>query len=518
MRKALIIAFFAIVFPITLLFPCLPAAAADSFRAPEAAAALLAEADSGMTLFSYNSDKPRQPYDLARIMTLLLLVTACENGTVDPDETVEMTESAYFDITSMSTTQKIQPGDEMKLIDLLYCAYVGGANEACNLLAERLSGNVASFVRAMNKRAEELGCLNTNFTNTHGQYDAKQHTTAADLFIIFREAMGHELFMDISGTYRYSTESTEASERRNLISSNALLNPKSKYYYRPCTSGIPSPIFEVGYNEVADADRGYSFISFAESDGLSLVAVMLGCDAIVLEDDSVEMQNLTETIRLFDWGFSNFSQRTILSTDPVSKVPVMHGAGADFVNLRPEYAITLLLDNDISIEEFKHTVTIYSEKNGETLYAPVSAGDVLGEITLTRGGKQYGPVLLVANTNIQLNRVQFMRMQISDMLSSKAASLIIWVLALLVLGYAALVIRYNILRRRRLRKIAAAKERLIETRQAPRKDLWADIKENESDLVGLGSGNRKQGPGNRGQGSGNKGQGSGNRGQGSGKK
>ena len=501
MRKALIIAFLATMISVALLCPDMAAAASDSFKSPEAAAALLADADSGVPLFAYKSDLPRQPYDLSKVMTLLLLVTACENGAADPEEMVEMTESAYFDINSMSTTQNILPGEIMKLLDLMYCAYVGGANEACNLLAESLSGSVESFVGNMNKRAEELGCLNTKFTNTHGQYDAKQHTTAADMFLIFREAMSHQLFVDISGTYKYSTDSIGESGRRNLTSSNALLNPKSKYYYRPCASGLPSPMFEVGYHEVADADSGYSFVSYAESGGLSLIAVMLGCDAIVMEDESVEMLNLTETVRLFDWGFSNFSQRTILSTAPVSKVPVMHGAGADFVNLRPEYAITLLLNNDVSIEEFKQTITIYSEENGETLYAPVSAGDVLGEIVLTRGDKHYGPVLLVANTNIDLNRLQFIKTRISDMLASRTARLIIWILAILVLSYIALVVRYNILRRRRLRKIAEAKERLIETRQGPRTDLWADIKENEPDLIGLGSGNRKPGPENRGQGS-----------------
>ena len=498
MKKAVKIALFAIFIPIALLYAQIPAAAEEEFRNPEAAAALLAEVDAGMILYSKNSDIPQQPYDLAKVMTLLLLVSACETGSADPDELVEMTETAYFDINSMSTTQGIQPGEEMTVLDLMYCAYIGGANEACNLLAEYLSGSTTSFVANMNARAKELGCLKTNFSNTHGQYDMRQYTTASDMFIIYREAIRYPLFLEISGTYRYSTKSVETSDKRNLTTSNALLNPNSKYYYRPCASGIPSPVFEVGYHEVADIDGGYSLISSAESDGLSLICVILGSNAVFLEDDSVEMRNLTETQRLYEWGFSHFSRRTILSTtDPVAKAPVTHGAGADFVNLRPESAITLLLENGVLDEEFERTVTIYSEKNGETLYAPVSAGDVLGEILLTRGNEKYGPVLLVANTNIELNRVQFIRMKISDMLATRAARFVMWLLTILVLAYIALVIRYNILRRRRLRKIAEAKARLSSERRSVNRELWSDIKENESEISGLGSGNRNQGSGKK---------------------
>ena len=509
MRKTLFKAIFAAAAAAALLCAHVAALAADPFPKPKAASALLVEADSGTTLYSYNSDIPRQPYDLVKVMTLLMLVTACESGAADPEEIVEMTESAYFDINPMSTTQDISPGESMTLLDLMYCAYIGGANEACNLLAEHLSGSVSSFVRSMNARAKELGCQDSNFTNTHGQYDAKQKTTAADQFIIFREAMDHALFVEISETYKYNAQIAGTSERRTLTSSNALLNSKSKYYYRQCTAGMPSPVFEVGYGEVAEADGGYSFVSFAESGDLSLIGVVIGSRAIVLDDESAEMQNLTETIRLFDWGFANFSHRTVLSTNPVAKAPVMHVAGVDFVNLRPEYPITLLLDNDISDEDFEQSVTIYSEKSGETLYAPVGAGDVLGEITLSLGDKQYGPVFLVANTSIELNRLQFVRMQMSDMLASRAAHLVIWILVMLVLGYVALVIRYNILRRRHLQRIAEARAQLVAERRGVDRELWSEIKENESEATGLGTGNRKQGSGVRNQGSGIRGQESG---------
>ena len=313
----------------------------------------------------------------------------------------------------------------------------------------------------MNTRAKELGCLDTNFTNANGQYSDRQYTTAMDQFIIFREAMSHPLFVEISGTYRYDVESTDMSEARRLTNANELLNPNSKYYYRPCTSGKTSSTFE----------GGYSSVSFAEANELSFICVVLGGRDELLEDGSVDLKNFSEAKRLFEWGFSNFSRRTILSSDkPVGKAPIMHGAGADFVNLCPESSITCLIDNDITDEDFTRTVTVYPVKNGETLYAPVHAGDILGEITLTLDGEDYGTVLLVANTDIELHRLQFIRTQVSDMLASTAARRIIWILVILIIGYVALVVRYNILRRKRLRRIAEAKKKLIEERQSGNQD------------------------------------------------
>ena len=461
MRKINKVALFGILLPAVLLVSHIPAAAADPFRGLKATSALLAEVDTGKVLFESNVDK-RHPADaLSKVMTLLLVASACETAAADPDDIIEMTESAYYNIGAMSTTLDIQPGEKMSLLDLMYCAYVGGANEACNLLAEHIAGSVSEFIQNMNARAKELGCLNTNFANANGQYNDRQYTTALDQYMIFREAMSHPLFVEIAGSYRYETVSTNMSESRRLTNSNELLNPNSKYYYRSCTAGKTSATYE----------GGYSFVSFAEANGLSLISVVLGAEAVVLEDESVDLQNLSETQRLLEWGLSQFSWRTILSSaELVGRASVTHGAGADFINLHPESSITLLLDNDISNEDFLRTIKIYPDEKGETLYAPVYAGDVLGEVTLTRAGVNYGTVLLIANTDIELNRLQFIRMQIRDMLATSTARRIIWIMVVLVLGYIALVVRYNVLRRKRLRKIAEARKKLIEERQNQNQD------------------------------------------------
>ena len=442
--------------PFILMFTTIKVNAATPFSNLVAKSAILAEADSGAVLYSFNMRSTHPADALSRAMTLLLAVIACENGTLREDMLLTMTESAWENVSSGDASQNILPGEAMTVRDLMYSAYIGGDYTACNLLAERIAGSTVKFVDMMNQHAVELGCENTNFTNPHGRYHDGHYTTAIDQFNIYRGAMTHPLFAEISGTYRHTTASTNAADPRRLVSSNSLLNANGKYYLNSCLSGITSATFE----------GGYSMVAYAESDGLSLIAVVLGSDDIILEDESSLLRNLSETKRLFEWGFSEFGWRTILSSgELIEKAAVAKGDGSDFVNLRPESSITLLLDKSISLEDFTKTITIYSVRDGEELCAPITAGDVLGEITLSRTGVEYGPILLLANTDVDLHRLESMKIQIAAILSSSVAKIIITVLFLLFAGYIALVVRYNILKSRQRRRIKEVKEKLIAERQ-----------------------------------------------------
>jgi D-alanyl-D-alanine carboxypeptidase (penicillin-binding protein 5/6) len=88
----------------------------------------------------------------------LLAAEAIEAGRVSLYDSVTASENCTFDLTPDSSTAHISPGEVMTLQDLLYCALVASANEACNIIAEFLSGSIPAFVEGMNARAAELGC------------------------------------------------------------------------------------------------------------------------------------------------------------------------------------------------------------------------------------------------------------------------------------------------------------------------------------------------------------------------
>ncbi|MCL2392530.1 MAG: hypothetical protein FWC66_08015 [Oscillospiraceae bacterium] len=439
----------------TLLFASMPVLASTQFQDLVAESAVLVEVDSGEVLFAHNMNLSHPADALARIMTLHLAVNAIESYEAFEDDLVEMTQSAWEGITSRNTTLNIRPGEIMPLSDLMLAAFVGGAAEACNMIAEHIAGSVDAFIEMMNARASEIGAVNTVFINTHGLFDEGQNTTAMDQFLIFREAISSELFLEISGVFRHTLEATNTSDVRRLIGSNSLLNRNSRYFFSHNKAGIASITFE----------GGHSYVGLSEQDDLSLIVVILGSDEVMLEDESFDLRNLSEARRLSEWGYAQFGWRTILPSTVVARAPVTHGAGADFVNLRPETEIRLLLNHDVDLDEFVRHVTIFSEENDEPLIAPVETGDILGEITITRNGEEFGPIPLLANTNVELHNFEFIRRQVMDILSSDTTRFIIFGLIFLVVGYIALLIRYNVMRRKRFQKIAQAKQQLAEDRK-----------------------------------------------------
>jgi len=450
------IAILLILIPAIIIYAYSPASASTQFRDLVAQAAILAEVDSGEILFSHNINRRHPADSLTRIMTLHLAVTAIYNGEIYENSLVEMTASAWEPITARNTTLNIGPGEVMPLIDLMHASFVAGAAEASNRLAEYVAGSVDAFILMMNNRAAELGAENTNFVNTDGLFNEAQFTTALDQFLIFQEAIGNELFLEIAGVLRHTISETNASDTRRITGTNSLLNQGGRYFFRHNKAGIASVTFE----------GGHSYAGISEADGLSLIAIILGSDEIMLPDESFDLRNLSEARRLFEWGYSQFGWRTILGTsDIVARAPITHGAGMDFVNLRPESEVRLLLDNDIPIEDFVRTVTIFSEERNEPLIAPVEAGDILGEITLRHGDEIFGPIPLLANTSVELHSFEFMRRQVMDILGSDTTRYVIWGLAVLILGYIALVIRYNVMRRKRVQRIAEAKRKLTEERR-----------------------------------------------------
>ena len=222
------------ILPLTLIAALMLAAlapgalAAESVEAPElgSAAAVIAEADTGRVLYELNADEQRYPASLTKVMTVLLAVEAIERGEASLDDTVTAGMEAIQGMYYAGSTSNIQAGEEMTLRDLMYCAMLGSANEACNIIAVHISGSLDAFVALMNERAAELGCTGTHFNNTHGLPDSDHYTTARDFTMITCEAMAHDLFAEISGTVSYTVPATNMSGERRLSNTNGLINPE----------------------------------------------------------------------------------------------------------------------------------------------------------------------------------------------------------------------------------------------------------------------------------------------------
>ncbi|MGM9521381.1 MAG: serine hydrolase [Oscillospiraceae bacterium] len=439
---------------VSLLSPC--ASALDS---PElqAEAALLVEAETGQILYVKNETDRRAPASLTKIMTVLLAIEAYDSGDAALDDVVTVSDTAYTGITPDGSTANLKVGEELTFESLLYCAMLASANEACNVLAEYVSGDIDSFVELMNSRAKDLGCTGTHFANTHGMPNDDHYTTANDLYLIVRCALEYPLFKKLVSTVTYTVPATNMSEERQLTNTNLLIRPESVYYYAPA-AGV-----KTGYTDAA----GYCLISDASKDGRELISVVLGAKSVVIADGTTQVQSFSETRRLLNWGFDNFSYQEIISTiNLIAELPVELGKGSSSVVLRPASGIRALLSNDVDLSQVQLETRIYSEESGETLQAPIMSGTVLGEVTVSLDGVDYGTVDLVANTNVELDKAAYIKHEIKKTLSNIYVKLAIVFLLLLLCGYIAFIIIYN--KNRRKKKAAAdalARKRIEELRR-----------------------------------------------------
>ena len=437
-----------------LLLSSLPAAEALTAPSVTAEAVVLADLDSGNILYEKNMHTRRPPASLTKIMTGLLAVEAVERGEIGMDAVITAPADCWTGLDADSSNAEISPGEQMTFGDYLYCALVKSANEACNVIASAVAGNIQNFVNRMNRRASELGAANTYFSDTNGLSSDRHYTTAYDLFLISREAMSHELFAEIVDTLSYEIAPTNIYKRtRVLKNSNALICQDGVYgddYLYRGASGV-----KTGYTGAA----GYCLVSTAEQDGIHLMAVVLGCGG-PLNTGEEDYGNFTGTIRLYNWAFRNFAYRKVLSVgEQVTRVPVSYAVGNAPAVLRSTEEITLLLP----IETEEEDIQIVPDIRYGELAAPVPAGTVLGTASVQIGGNTYATVRLATAETVERDSTAYYRAQLQTLMENPwvrpALAAVIGILLLILF----LILRYRSLRRRHLQQRQEEEERRILT-------------------------------------------------------
>ena len=202
-----------------------PASAAEvPDPAIQAKAALLVDANTGRMVYGKNEHEELYPASLTKIMTALLTLEAVDSGQLSMDQPITVTESALEGLAADGSTAGIRAGEVLTVEQLLECMLIVSANEACNILAEQVSGSVDAFVGAMNEKAAALGCENTHFVNTTGLHDSQHYTSAWDLYLITAEALKHDDFLRICDMKSATIPATNLSEERVLHSTNYLIS------------------------------------------------------------------------------------------------------------------------------------------------------------------------------------------------------------------------------------------------------------------------------------------------------
>ncbi|HOJ09068.1 MAG TPA: D-alanyl-D-alanine carboxypeptidase family protein [Clostridiales bacterium] len=414
--------------------PIVPAADSVSYAANlelpelniEAEGYILIDSRTGLVLYSENADKTEiYPASTTKIMTAII---ALENE--DINKVMTASQAAIDDIGPGGMNIGIMPGEELTLWDLLNAMLVCSANEAANIIAENTASSRNEFIDLMNKRAKELGAVNTHFINTNGMHHMDHYTTARDMALIARHAMSLPAFREIVKKDSYTMPSTNKHSTWNtLYTTNKLLRYGTK---TNCNFNI------IGIKTGFTTPAGHNLVSAAvNEEGMELISVILG---VKNERAPENIYKYTET--LLKYGFENYSLRTLIKQNsPAGNVSVKDAKDKAVLNLiaetdvssvfpanlsygTPAYAYAYVgkdkdtdASNDVLAGEDKSANAMSNNWSvikkvhvTPTISAPINEGEVLGYMEFWKGDILLGKTNLITSTSVEKsNKPKFIR-------------------------------------------------------------------------------------------------------------
>mgnify|MGYP001852123441 FL=1 len=324
------------------------ALSAEELPAPSA---VLMEASTGKVLFEKNAHEQRPCASITKVMTLLLVMEALDEGRIHLEDMVSASEHA----SSMGGSDIwLEPGETMSVDDLLKATVIVSANDAAVALAEYVSGSEEAFVQRMNERAAELGMKDTAFKNCNGLDEDGHVTTAYDIALMSRALIQHEKIFDYTQVWMDELR----GGKTQLVNTNKLL----KSY-----SGI------TGLKTGTTGKAGSCMAATAERDGMSLVAVVLGCAST--ED------RFSSAASLLDAGFSGWALTApSLSSDALAPIAVEKG-------MQSTVAVEADPLTGVVVPKGRAGEVVCETTMEETLTAPVEQGQAVGEVTCVLDGE-----------------------------------------------------------------------------------------------------------------------------------
>ena len=328
-----------------------------------AKSAVLMDVNTGTVLYGLNMDEKLPPASVTKVMTLLLIFEAIDDGRLRMDNMLTVSEYA----ASMGGSQVfLEPGEQMCVDDLIKCVVVASANDAAVTLAEAVSGSEEAFVHQMNARAKELGMNNTCFENVTGlDDDTTNHLTSAhDIAIMSRELLKHEKIMEYTTIWMDTIRNGEFG----LSNTNRLVK-----YYRGATG------LKTGYTRGA----GFCVSASAKRGDLHLIAVIMGADTS--NDRNVA------AAKLLDYGFATYGIYKDVNRI-CGEVNILRGEKRTVTTKCNDFTLLENLGN-----ESKITSELVIEEN---LTAPITKGQTVGKVVYKIDGKTVGENPVLANEDV----------------------------------------------------------------------------------------------------------------------
>ena len=321
--------------------------------AASARSAILMDADSGTVIYEKNSHDKLPPASITKIMTLLLIMEALDDGKIKLTDKVQTSEYA----ASMGGSQIfLEPGEEMSVDDMIKGIALASGNDASVAMAEKLAGTEQQFVAMMNERAQQLGMNDTQFSNPNGLPVANHFTSAHDIAVMSRELLKHSEVTKYTGLYQDYLRKT--SEKPFwLVNTNKLV----RFY-----SGADG--LKTGYTSEAK----YCLSATAKRDNMRVIAVVMG-------EPDTKTRN-AEVSQMFDYSFAQYMNHSIIKEGESMGTLKIEKGTAPELPLVAKHAYSVLLKKGSQTKDIR-----YELKIDGPLKAPIQIGQPIGKLVVYQG-------------------------------------------------------------------------------------------------------------------------------------
>lgn len=375
--------------------------------------------DSHPVVAEKNADKRKYPASLTKIVTTMVTLNKVQNLSQTTTVSKSAIEALYG---TGAQVAGLKIGQTITIEELLYLTMVHSACDACQVLAEFVSGSVPAFVEEMNNWVKSLGCKDTNFVNPDGLHDPNHYTTPSDMAKITLAAMKNEFFNKISSTQQYKFG------KLNFIHTNYMLDKFHVTYYYPYAQGI-----KTGSTEQA----GYCVITKASKGGYNYLAIVMDSPIEVLDGIKTKC-SFIDAKSLFDWAFDSLKYTTVVRKNDIAyELPVNNGKDADTVQLVVKDDVTTLVPSTLD----PSNVIIEPVDPPESLDAPVTKDDFVCKANVIFGEKTIVTVDLVAAKTVELSTFLKILNALKKFFTNKIVLTVLGVIVLLAILYIVTFVR-----------------------------------------------------------------------------
>ena len=330
--------------------------------------AYLMDFNSGECLYKENETARMPIASVCKVMTLTLVFDAVADGKIAFDDIITVSENA----AGMGGSQVfLDKGCNYSIDQLVKSVIVCSANDSCVALSETISGSEEEFVAQMNKKASELGCTDTVFANCTGLPRDTQYSCAKDVALMYSNLIKYDDYFKYSKIWLEDFVHPD-DRTTSMTNTNKLIRK-----YSSCDGG------KTGFTNEA----GFCLAATAKKNSLRLISVVLGASS---SDD-----RFNSTIRMFDYGFANYTNKIVLDKDVElnDNFEVRGGKKHNFA-VRPQENSYVFTRTGVD-PQITHKVIEYEVK------APVHKDQVVGKIEVYKDGVLSDTVNVVAAESVE---------------------------------------------------------------------------------------------------------------------